>query len=368
LLAAGFLRVLLGESLARGLALLEEAAALYRARGDARGLAWALIMLGRYPRLFGGAGYAAGTARLDEALGLARAAGDRRLVALVLTVEANSADLTRAGEPERARAAAEEGLALFTACGDEWGRHLARRALGLAALRQGDFEGARAAFAADLAAKRARGETHGIAHALRLLARTALARGDSADAVGLYRQSLGLSRDLGEWAGVAGDLEGLARAAAARGRPGRAARLLGAADAVRREAGRPPMLVDRPGAEAAAARAALGEAAFAAAWAEGRAMTLEQVVACALADEPASAAEAATGPPTGPGGLTRREVEVLRLLAAGRTNKEIGAALGLSAHTAARHVANVYRKIDAHNRADATAYAFRHGLTGGPAT
>ena len=143
MLAAGSLWVNLGESLEPGLALLEEAAALYRALGDNRGLAWALIPLGRFPRLFGGAGYAAGTARLAEALGLARAAGDRRLVALALTIEANSADLTRAGEPARARAAAEEGLALFSALGDEWGCHLARRGLGLAALRQGDLRSPR---------------------------------------------------------------------------------------------------------------------------------------------------------------------------------------------------------------------------------
>ena len=79
----------------------------------------------------------------------------------------------------------------------------------------------------------------------------------------------------------------------------------------------------------------------------------------------------ATTPPTAsgsaapvarPGGLSRRELEVLRLLASGDTNAEIAGRLGLSVHTVERHVANVYRKIDARGRADATAYAVRRGL------
>ena len=66
---------------------------------------------------------------------------------------------------------------------------------------------------------------------------------------------------------------------------------------------------------------------------------------------------------TWPDGLTRREVDVLRLLAAGRTNHEIAAALYLSVRTVERHVANIYGKIGARGRASATAYAFAHGLT-----
>ena len=60
--------------------------------------------------------------------------------------------------------------------------------------------------------------------------------------------------------------------------------------------------------------------------------------------------------------LTRREQEVLRLLASGSSNGQIGAELGISVHTVERHVANLYRKIDARGRADATAWAIRHGL------
>jgi DNA-binding NarL/FixJ family response regulator len=63
-----------------------------------------------------------------------------------------------------------------------------------------------------------------------------------------------------------------------------------------------------------------------------------------------------------PGGLTAREAEVLRLVAAGRTNKEIASELVLSVHTVERHLANAYRKISVRNRADATAYVLRADL------
>ena len=61
-------------------------------------------------------------------------------------------------------------------------------------------------------------------------------------------------------------------------------------------------------------------------------------------------------------GLSPREREVLRLVAAGESNSQIARRLGLSTHTVERHVANLYRKIGARGRADATAYALRNGL------
>jgi DNA-binding CsgD family transcriptional regulator len=61
-----------------------------------------------------------------------------------------------------------------------------------------------------------------------------------------------------------------------------------------------------------------------------------------------------------PNSLTAREVDVLRLIAAGSSNREIAATLSISTRTVNRHVENLYQKIGAHGRADATAYAFRH--------
>ncbi|HEX4868560.1 MAG TPA: LuxR C-terminal-related transcriptional regulator [Acidimicrobiales bacterium] len=63
-----------------------------------------------------------------------------------------------------------------------------------------------------------------------------------------------------------------------------------------------------------------------------------------------------------PAGLTSREVEVLRLIAAGMSNKEIAGALHLSAKTVSRHLSNIFTKIGATSRAGATAFAFEHHL------
>ena len=63
-----------------------------------------------------------------------------------------------------------------------------------------------------------------------------------------------------------------------------------------------------------------------------------------------------------PGGLTAREVEVLRLVASGRTNRAIAGELGLSEKTVARHVHNSLTKLGVPSRAAATAYAYENGL------
>jgi DNA-binding NarL/FixJ family response regulator len=81
--------------------------------------------------------------------------------------------------------------------------------------------------------------------------------------------------------------------------------------------------------------------------------TLESVMLVAHRPEEVSAHVA---------GLTAREAEVLRLVAQGQSNKEIAADLVLSVRTVERHITNLYGKIDARGKADATAYAIHHGL------
>jgi DNA-binding CsgD family transcriptional regulator len=71
------------------------------------------------------------------------------------------------------------------------------------------------------------------------------------------------------------------------------------------------------------------------------------------------ASDLATGSASG---LTGRELQVLRLVATGRTNRAISKELGLSEKTVARHIANIFNKLDVSSRAAATAYAFEHHL------
>ena len=112
-------------------------------------------------------------------------------------------------------------------------------------------------------------------------------------------------------------------------------------------------------------RAALDEAARH--YAEARA-GLAQVTALAGLCEARDGRVLCLLPHSAPGrghaaGLSDREVEVLRLLAAGGSNRQIAQALFLSPRTVQRHVANAYLKIGAHCRAEATTYVLRHRLT-----
>jgi DNA-binding NarL/FixJ family response regulator len=73
---------------------------------------------------------------------------------------------------------------------------------------------------------------------------------------------------------------------------------------------------------------------------------------------------AAAPAPAWPAGLTGREVEVLRLIAAGHSNRAIAQALLISPNTVLRHVSNIFAKTGVANRAEAAAYATRQGLAG----
>ena len=115
--------------------------------------------------------------------------------------------------------------------------------------------------------------------------------------------------------------------------------------------------------EVARARALLSEAC--AALGDGEAAALEREAACATFRKLEAAPDLARleHVPSTPGhGLSARELEVLRLLARGKTNREIAAVLVISEHTVARHVQNIYAKLRVASRAAATAFAFEHDL------
>jgi DNA-binding CsgD family transcriptional regulator len=92
----------------------------------------------------------------------------------------------------------------------------------------------------------------------------------------------------------------------------------------------------------------------------------EQLQAARHADAAAAVLRSLGAPirtgPKGVGGLTGREVQVLRLVATGLSNQEIATALVISEHTARRHLQNIFAKLGVSSRAAATAYAFQHDL------
>ena len=80
------------------------------------------------------------------------------------------------------------------------------------------------------------------------------------------------------------------------------------------------------------------------------------------APDAAATASLLAGADGRPRGLTAREVEVLRLVASGKTNRDIAVELVISEHTVARHLQNIFAKLDVSSRSAATAFAFEHGL------
>jgi ATP/maltotriose-dependent transcriptional regulator MalT len=241
-----------------------------------------------------------------------------------------------------------------------------------------------------LVLRREMGERLKLPEILDSLGHAALREGDYATAAACFRESLTFTvgTELGSrryaWVWLAGlaVLAGAQRKGAGAGEPGlrQAAKLLGAAEGLRDAAGvkLDPHLRVELDRDSTAIRAQLDEATWRQAWEEGRDMSLEQAMAEALQsleqDVLTDTIEVArSGPEKAgesghpyPDDLTEREVEVLRLIAAGRSNQTIAAELVLSLRTVERHISNIYGKLGATGkvaRATATAYAHRHGLT-----
>jgi len=116
-----------------------------------------------------------------------------------------------------------------------------------------------------------------------------------------------------------------------------------------------------------AARRALGEGTFIAAWAEGQALAPQQAVAYALEilDHALGTAPLRhRASQRSPAGLTARELEVLRLVAAGLTDSQVASQLTLSRRTVSAHLASIYGKLGVSSRTAAAHWMAEHGLTG----
>jgi hypothetical protein len=129
------------------------------------------------------------------------------------------------------------------------------------------------------------GDRFGATDALHVLGRIALAQGDLTTAGSSFLEALANDEHVGNRTGMGIVLDNLAAKASAEGRHLRAVRLGGASEAIKEAAGghAPPPFIDLPDPREAA-RESLGEAAVAAAWEEGRVMTLDQAVAYARQD------------------------------------------------------------------------------------
>jgi predicted ATPase/DNA-binding SARP family transcriptional activator/DNA-binding CsgD family transcriptional regulator len=194
------------------------------------------------------------------------------------------------------------------------------------------------------------GDLRNCAMCLVVLGIEALGRNASERAARAFEEALRLLRHLKDRMGIFFSLMGSAGVAALQHRPARAARLSGAAEALRKAINHPIQPLKRVNYDyegcLATVREALGETAFETAFSEGQAMSPGEAVEYALSpDEPATST-----PERPPLPLTAREAEVAALVAFGLTNSRIAEELSLSRRTVDTHVSRILKKLGLNSR------------------
>jgi predicted ATPase/uncharacterized protein HemY len=254
----------------------EESLKLRQELGMTAAIAESLRQLGSVARIQGD--YVRASELYTQSLDQLRHLGDQRGIAAALASLGNIA--LEQGEYVQAEQFYNESLALFQKQGVKTSVAIALNNLGRVARRQGDPSRARTAHGESMALFRELGDRRGIALALVNLGDVLLDESSYAEAQAHYAESLALFHHLSDMEGIADCLEGLATTRLELEQAERAARLWGAAAALRATISAPIWPSDRAGYErsVARARARLGAAAFGAAWAAGQAMPLDQAI------------------------------------------------------------------------------------------
>lgn len=323
----------------------QEALTLCRKIEDHTGIAAALFGLGNIAIWTGN--YTAAHSHFTESIALYQLRQDRWGVTRSQAYQANVYWFE--GQIEQAKILFQETLARYQELGDTWGITFATYGLGFVALSQGEYQMAQRLFAAahqtllNMGDKRGLIRTHGGQGRLFLLLNEPTKARENWLAV------LAIARELGERWGIALSLDGVAGVAAASGHGELAAQLFGAAHALRQR-----LQVPVPAAfqgwyeqDLAHGRQSVKDDAFAAAWAAGERLTLDEAIALGqrLFPEPAPIKQ---NKPLSQ--LSGREKEVLTLVAAGLTDAQIAAELFLSVRTVNAHVQSIFNKLGVNTR------------------
>jgi predicted ATPase/DNA-binding CsgD family transcriptional regulator/Tfp pilus assembly protein PilF len=267
---------------------------------------------------------------------------------------------------ETAAAAFQEALQIAREQGEPSSIAFALNGIGVVAQRQGDLDRAVALHEEALALRRT-SDHRSVPISLSNLAATIFLQDDLERSASLYRESLELRSERGEQFGIAESIAGLLRIAAARDRCVLAVRLFGAVEGLRRSLGASMISPDHRWCEQVIAGITpkLDPSVYADAYAAGEAMTVETAINEALAvagpvnvDAVAAVREDAEASYQ----LSEREYEVLRLLADGHSDREIGDELFISHRTVMKHVRHILEKLEAPTRTAAVAFAIRHNL------
>jgi predicted ATPase/DNA-binding CsgD family transcriptional regulator len=345
---------------------LESSLAILRQLGDRKGEATVLSNLALVAIDEGD--YARARSLNEGSIAIRRefGAGAENVLGLALN---NLADVLNAlGDHEAARAALHEALAIAGRHGNDRIKAYALNNLAESSALAGDLANARRLAEEALALARQLNDGKSIATFLVNLSGFVARDGEPQAATRLLAEALVLWQERGEPRGLAEAMEALAGPVAALGQANAAAHLLAEADALRAwsTAVPGPMALARRKAALAMVAGRLGSKGETPS-ADGRTPNIQEAAAeairVALAASTAAAAPPAPAAAAGPGGtLSPRELDVLRLLVEGQTDREIGDTLYISPRTAMAHVANILSKLDVPSRTAAAALAVRQGL------
>jgi predicted ATPase/DNA-binding SARP family transcriptional activator/DNA-binding CsgD family transcriptional regulator len=327
-----------------------------------RGLAASLKIMSAGPLWVRG-DHERGQALLEEGLRIGREAGDEVIVAEALMQLAGTAWVM--GDIERGNEIYREGIELCREAGYTFRLPDFLLSLGYQLLLEGDYERGAALNEEAAAVSRGHGYGRGLNLALDNQGWAALLRGDHDRAKPFYEESLVVCEALGDRACASESLDGLACVAAARGEPLKAARLFGAAEALRETLSEAVAFQHTPEEAAwrepsrAGARSRLGEAAWEETLGKGRAMGLKEAIEYALSAEEEHVPTTLVAVPEREPlpldhrtqDLTAREREIAHLVGRGLTNRRIATELSISEHTVANHVRKVLKKLGVRSRA-----------------
>ncbi len=361
-----------------GRTMVEKALRLSRHVRDQRGTAETLFILGSYAHYQGRSAQA--TVWLQDCLTLARAQEDIWLIAATLYLLSWISYLQ--ATYDEARHLSEESVTLFRSLGHPCCAIQAMTVLGWTRAAQGDEGTGSALLVEALSLGYALKDQEGALWAHYGSGHLALQQGKLAEAQAHFEQSALLTQDQPitpplRWL-LATCLEGLGEIARARGQVSTTVHCFAAAQAIRQARGYDTPLGREQSSynrTLSAARARLGEQAFASAWARGLSMTPAQALNSEanmlpmkhgpdqlIVTEVSSPSEAPTELTLSSISteLTVRETEVLRLIASGLSSNEVASCLVLSSHTVNAHIRSIYRKLGVNSRSAATRYAIEH--------
>jgi DNA-binding CsgD family transcriptional regulator/tetratricopeptide (TPR) repeat protein len=265
----------------------------------------------------------------------------------------------------RAEDAAKACVALYRDDLDDLRVSEAYELLGIAAYIRRDYAQAAAFMSEGLPLARRAGDPEVLGGVLGDLGHVSMIMGRYDQSRRYLREALAIFTELGNDYWTAWCLSSLA-GGVVNTNPEQAARLFGAGASLRGRAGVPlrPFVEHTYGPILTNLRQRMGEAALARAWAEGQALALAEALAEAeLIMDQRHGAPARGDAGSGAHGLTPREAEILRLVAAGHSNGEIATQLFISVPTVKRHVSTMLGKLQLSSRAAAVAFAHNHGLT-----